>query len=294
MIACSSPSSIPTQFDAIERMPVHTVLVHGQRIAYLDVGAGPPVILIHGFGGSMWQWEYQQHQLSQHFRVLTLDLPGAGLSNKPDIDYRPDQMLDFFVGFMDAAKIPQATLVGNSMGAGLAIGMALTYPTRVAKLVLVDGLPQHVMEKLTSPSVRRALESSAPSWLVSFGNTLFGGLMIESVLQEIVHNPTLLTPAVLERSNRNRQLPGLIKPIMAVRENLPLWESGFATRLGTITHPTLVLWGEEDRVFPIAVGEELHHTIKGSRFIRIPKAGHIPQWERPDVVNQTLITFIRP
>lgn len=294
MIACSSPSSIPTQFDAIERMPVRTVLVHGQRIAYLDVGAGPPVILIHGFGGSMWQWEYQQHQLSQHFRVLTLDLPGAGLSDKPDIDYRPDQMLDFFVGFMDAAKIPQATLVGNSMGAGLAIGMALTYPTRVAKLVLVDGLPQHVMEKLTSPSVRRALESSAPSWLVSFGNTLFGGLMIESVLQEIVHDPTLLTPAVLERSNRNRQLPGLIKPIMAVRENLPLWESGFATRLGTITHPTLVLWGEEDRVFPIAVGEELHQTIKGSRFIRIPKAGHIPQWERPDLVNQTLIIFIRP
>ncbi len=294
MIACSSPSSIPIQFDAIDRMPVRTVLVHGQRIAYLDVGAGPPVILIHGFGGSMWQWEYQQHQLSQHFRVLTLDLPGAGLSDKPDIDYRPDQMLDFFVGFMDAAKIPQATLVGNSMGAGLAIGMALTHPTRVAKLVLVDGLPQYVMEKLTSPSVRRALESSAPSWLVSFGNTLFGGLMIESVLQEIVHDPTLLTPAVLERSNRNRQLPGLIKPIMAVRENLPLWESGFATRLGTITHPTLVLWGEEDRVFPIAVGEELHHTIKGSRFIRIPKAGHIPQWERPDVVNQTLITFILP
>ena len=114
------------------------------------------------------------------------------------------------------------------------------------------------------------------------------------LFRSIVHDPVLLTPAVLERSNRNRQLPGLIKPIMAVRENLPLWESGFATRLGTITHPTLVLWGEEDRVFPIAVGEELHHTIKGSRFIRIPKAGHIPQWERPDVVNQTLITFIRP
>ncbi len=275
-------------------MPVHTVLVHGQRIAYLDVGAGPPVILIHGFGGSMWQWEYQQHQLSQHFRVLTLDLPGAGLSDKPDIDYRPDQMLDYFVGFMDAMKIPHATLVGNSMGAGLVIGMALTHPARVAKLALVDGLPQHVMEKLTSPSVRRALESSAPSWLVSFGNTLFGGLMIESVLQEIVYDQTLLTPAVLERSNRNRQLPGLIKPIMTVRENLPLWESGFATRLAAITHPTLVLWGEEDRVFPVAVGEELHRTIKGSRFIRIPKAGHIPQWERPDVVNQELITFIRP
>ncbi len=294
MTACSPPSSIPTQFDAIERIAIRTVLVHDQRIAYLDVGAGPPVILIHGFGGSMWQWEHQQHALSQHFRVLTLDLPGAGLSDKPEIDYRPDQMLDFFVGFMDAVKIPQATLVGNSMGAGLAIGMVLAHPTRVAKLVLIDGLPQHVMEKLTSPSVRRALETSAPSWLVSLGNWLFGGLMIESVLQEIVHDPALLTPAVMERSNRNRQRPGLIKPVMTVRENLPLWESGFATRIGEITLPTLVIWGEEDRVFPIAVGEELHQTIKGSRFIRIPKAGHIPQWERPDLVNQELITFIQP
>jgi pimeloyl-ACP methyl ester carboxylesterase len=294
MTACSPPSSIPTHFDAIERMSIQTVLVHDQRIAYLDVGAGPPVVLIHGFGGSMWQWEQQQHTLSQHFRILTLDLPGAGLSDKPEIDYRPDQMLDFFVGFMDAVKIQQATLVGNSMGAGLAIGMALAHPTRVTKLVLIDGLPQHVMEKLTSPSVRRALATTAPSWLVSFGNMLFGGLMIESVLKEIVHDPTLLTPAVIERSNRNRQRPGLIKPIMTVRENLPLWESGFATRVGEITHPTLVIWGEEDRVFPVAVGEELHQTIKGSRFIRIPKAGHIPQWERPDLVNQELITFIHP
>ncbi|TKS59910.1 MAG: alpha/beta hydrolase [Nitrospira sp.] len=293
MTACSSPSSIPAQFDAIERIPIKTVLVHDQWIAYLDVGTGPPVILIHGFGGSMWQWEHQQQALSQHFRVLTLDLPGAGLSDKPEIDYRPDQMLDFCVGFMDAVKIPQATLVGNSMGAGLAIGMALAHPTRVAKLVLIDGLPQHVMKKLASPSVRRAMETRAPAWLVSLGNWLFGGLMIESVLKEIVHDPALLTPAVIERSNRNRQRPGMIKPIMAVRENLPLWESGFATRIGAVAHPTLVIWGEEDRVFPIAVGEELHHAIKGSRFTRIPNAGHIPQWEQPDLVNQSLIAYIR-
>ncbi|HKP00979.1 MAG TPA: alpha/beta fold hydrolase [Nitrospiraceae bacterium] len=294
MTACSSPPSIPAQFDAIERMPIQTALVHNQRIAYLDVGEGPPVILIHGFGGSMWQWEYQQHPLSQHFRVLTLDLPGAGLSDKPEIDYRPDQMLDYFVGFMDAVKIPHATLVGNSMGAGLAIGMALTHPTRVDKLILIDGLPQQVMKKLTSPSVRRALETSAPSWLVSFGNLMFGGLMTESVLKEIVYDPTLLTPAVIERSNRNRQLPGLIKPILSARKNLPLWESGFARRIEDILHPTLVIWGEEDRVFPIAVGEELHQMIKGSRFVSISRAGHIPQWERPYVVNQELIAFIEP
>ena len=294
MTACSSPPSIPAQFDAIERIPIHTVVVHDQKIAYLDIGAGPPVILIHGFGGSMWQWEHQQQTLSQHFRVLTLDLPGSGLSDKPDIEYRPDQMLDYFVGFMDEVKVSQATLVGNSMGAGLAIGMALEHPSRVHKLVLISGLPKQVMKKLTSPSVRRALETRAPAWLVSLGNMLFGGLMTESVLKEIVHDPILLTPAVIERSNRNRQRPGLIKPILTVRDNLPLWESGFSTRIGEIVHPTLVIWGEDDRVFPIAVGEELHHTITGSRFMKISRAGHIPQWERPDVINQELISFIHP
>lgn len=291
--ACASSSPIPAQFEAFERIPIKTVTVHDQRIAYLDVGAGPPVILIHGFGGSMWQWEHQQHALSQHFRVLTLDLPGAGLSDKPEIEYRPDQFLEFFVGFMDSMAISRATLVGNSMGAGLAIAMTLEHPTRVAKLVLIGGLPQQIMQKLTSPSIRRALETRAPVWLVSLGNWLFGGLVTETVLREIVHDPALLTPAVVERANRNRQRPGLIGPLLAAQHALPLWESGFALRIGTVTHPTLVIWGEEDRVFPIAAGEELHRTINGSQFVRIPHAGHLPQWERPGLVNRLLIAYIQ-
>jgi len=292
MTACIPSSQIPPNFEAFERIPIKTVLVQEQRIAYLDVGTGPPIILIHGFGGSMWQWEYQQHALSRHFRVLTLDLPGSGLSDKPEIDYLPDQMLAFCFGFMDALQIQNATLVGNSMGAGLAMGMALTHPTRVDKLVLIDGLPSHVMDNLTSPSFRRALETRAPSWLISFGNWLFGGLATDSVLKEIVHDHSLLTPAVIERSNRNRRRPGIIKPILALKNALPSWEVEFAPRLNSITHPTMIIWGEYDRVFPVTVGEELHRTIAGSQFVRIPHAGHMPQWERPDLVNRSLITYI--
>lgn len=294
MVACTSPTQIPPHFDAIERIPIKTVLVQGQRIAYLDLGAGPPVILIHGFGGSMWQWEYQQQSLAQHVRVLTLDLPGSGLSDKPDIEYLPDQMLDFLTGFMDALQLPKATLIGNSMGAGLAIGMALNHPNRVDKLVLIGGLPARVMDHLASPSFRRAMETRAPSWLVSFGNWLFGRFATESVLKEIVYDHTLLTPAVIDRSNHNRRRPGIIKPIMAVRQALPLWERNFAPRLATIAHPTLIVWGEQDRVFPLAVGEALHQTIPRSQFVLIPHAGHLPQWERPDLVNRSLITYIQP
>ena len=284
---------MPPHFEAFERFPIHTIQVKGEVLAYLDVGKGRPVILIHGFGGSMWQWEHQQTALSSEFRLLTPDLIGSGLSAKPDIEYRPDQMLDYFVAFMDALKLPRAVLVGNSMGAGLAIGMALQHPDRVSKLVLLSGLPAHVRERLTSPSIQRALGTPAPSWLASFGNWLFGGLMIESVLKEIVYDPALLTPAVIERSNRNRQRPGVMPPLMTARDTLPLWEAGFAKRIGEIRHPTLIVWGEEDRVFPIAVGEDLHRTIAGSALVRIPGAGHIPQWERPDLVNQAMIDFLQ-
>jgi pimeloyl-ACP methyl ester carboxylesterase len=117
--------------------------------------------------------------------------------------------------------------------------------------------------------------------------------MIESVLKEMVHNPALLTPAVVERSNRNRQRPGVMRPLMTARGTLPLWETGYAKRIGQIRHPTLIVWGEEDRVFPIAVGEELHRTITGSSLVRIPNAGHIPQWEQPDLVNPAMIDFLR-
>ena len=293
MTSCSSPPPIPPYFEAFDRIPLHTVEVKGHLLAYLDLGQGPPVILIHGFGGSMWQWEHQQRPLSAEFRLITPDLIGSGLSAKPEIEYLPEQMLDHFVGFMDALHIGEAALVGNSMGAGLAIAMALTYPDRVSRLVLIDGLPARVREQLTSPSIKRALDTSAPSWLASFGNWLFGGLMIESVLKEIVHDPALLTPAVIERSNRNRQRPGIIPPLMTVRDTLPLWESGFARRIGEIRHPTLVVWGDEDRVFPLSVGEELHRTIAGSTLVRIPKSGHIPQWERPDLANRAMIDFLR-
>ena len=294
LTACASPPEIPPWFDGLQRQPVHTVTVRGSRIAYLDAGGGPPVILIHGFGGSMWQWEYQQTTLAPHYRVLTPDLPGSGLSDKPDIDYTPDQQVAYFLGFMDALKIQKAVLVGNSMGAGVAMGMALAHPDRVERLVLIGGLPAGVREKLASPMFKRAIDTSAPVWLIRFGNWLFGRWVTGDVLEEIVYDHGLLTEAVIERSVRNRKQPGLIRAVMATARSLRLWEQGFALRIGEINRPTLVIWGEQDKVFPAQVGRELHQAIKGSTFALVPKAGHIPQWEQPETVNSLLITFLKP
>ncbi len=292
--ACASSSEIPPWFDSIQRLPIKTVQVDGNRVAYLDSGQGPPVILVHGLGGSLWQWEYQQAALSAYHRLITLDLLGSGLSDKPDIEYTPQAMLEFFRSFMDALGIQQASLVGNSLGAGLVTGMALTYPERVDRLVLIDGLPDHVREKTTSPMIRQAIDSPTPAWLVSLGNHFAGRRVTRSILEEIVHDPALLTPTVIDRSYRNRSRPRAIPPLLSLVRSLTLWEDGFAKHLGEIRHSTLIIWGAEDHIFPPQVGRDLHALITGSTFTLIPGVAHIPQWERPDAVNPILLRFLQP
>jgi len=294
MTGCAASSEIPPWFDAVQRFPVKTASVNGHRIAYLDQGQGPPLILIHGYGGSMWQWEYQQTPLAAHFRVITPDLIGSGFSDKPDLDYRPEELIETVRGLMDGLGLSTATLIGNSMGGGVAVGMALTHPERVDRLVLIDSLPDHVRERLTSPLMRRAVETHVPVWLARFGAWLFGGRTTDAVLKEIVYDHTLLTPTVLDRSNRNRQRADLIAPLLSIRNSLPRWEQDYATKFKEIRHTTLILWGEHDRLFPPQVGRDLQAAIPGSRLIVIPDAGHIPQWEQPQAVNRHLIDFLQP
>jgi pimeloyl-ACP methyl ester carboxylesterase len=262
-------------------------------VAYLDIGEGAPVVLVHGFGGSLWQWEYQQGALSASHRVITLDMLGSGWSDKPDIGYTPDEVVKFFTGFMDAVGLPRASLIGNSMGGGLVIAMALAHPERVDRVVLISGLPDHITDKLTSPMMRRAVESRLPIWLVTVGNWFAGKGLTRRVLAEMVHDERLLTETVIERSYQNRKQPGLIRPLLTTVRNLPLWEEGFAKRIGQIRQPTLIIWGTRDKVFPPAVGEDLYRQITGSRLELVPDAGHIPQWERPDEVNRHILEFLK-
>lgn len=293
LTACTTQPESPPWFESILRLPVKTAQVEQFRMAYLDAGQGRPVILVHGFSGSMWQFEYQQAPLTAALRVITPDLLGSGLSDKPELAYTPTQQVELFRGFMDALGIQRASLVGHSMGAGVAIGMALTYPERVDRLVLIDGFPDHVHDRLASPTIKRMIDTQVPVWMVELGNWLFGGSTTIAMLEEAIYDHRLLTPVVLERSRLNRKRPGLIPPLLTLPKNLPLWEDGFAKRFAEIRHPTLILWGAEDRLFPPAVGQALHAAIPGSTFSLIPEAGHIPQWERPDIATPILLKFLQ-
>ena len=278
--------------ETIERLPIQFVEVQGHRIAYVDNGQGDPIVLIHGFGGSMWQWEHQHCYFSSHGRVILLDLLGSGLSDKPKLSYTPQLFVDFFHAFLDALQIDRVTLVGNSMGAGLCMAMAMQSPHRVKKLVLISGFPPDPKKSVASPTYEWLLTRRPPLWMAQMTNRLGGRWATESILKEIVYDPTMITPLIVERSFQNRQLSTFLAPLYSCLKNMSLWQQEFGPRITEIHHPTLILWGAQDRVFPVTVGQHLHTLIPQSTFQIIPKCGHIPQWEQPREVNARIQEFL--
>jgi pimeloyl-ACP methyl ester carboxylesterase len=291
-VGCSSSPSLPPWVELIQRVPFQTIMVKGHRMAYLDVGKGMPVILIHGFGGSIWQWEYQYLPLAQTHRVLIPDLIGSGLSDKPEATYNPEQLVKFFLEFMNSLEIKQAILIGNSMGAGLAMAMALDYPDRVDRLVLISGFPAHVEDSVASPQYRRFLHHRPPLWLATIGNRLAGRGTTERLLKEIVYQPELISAPIIERSFQNRQRGGLLTPLYSLLDHIDSWDERYGQRITNISHQTLLLWGDHDRVFPLDVGKQVKNLLPQAEWHIIPEAGHLPQWEQPQVVNPLILSFL--
>ena len=284
--------SLPQHIDLLQQYTVHSTRVDGHRITYLDIGQGSPIILLHGFGGSMWHWEHQQQALSRNHRVITIDMLGSGLSDKPTIDYTPTFLLHVLEQFMSNLGISNATLVGNSLGAGLALGLAISFPEKVDKLILISGFPAKVIENLDSPSYRRFVEHPPPVWLAKVGNWVAGRWATERLLKEIIYNHDLISPVVVERSYRNRSDLGFLHPLYSLASHLKEWETHLAPRLAHITQPTLIVWGAQDQIFSPRVGNGLKKLLRHSTMQEIPEAGHLPQWEKADVVNRIILQFL--
>lgn len=116
--------------------------------------------------------------------------------------------------------------------------------------------------------------------------------MTERLLKEIVYQQDLISGTVIERSFQNRQRGGLLTPLYSLLDHIDTWDDRYGQRLGTIPHPTLLLWGDHDRVFPLEVGKQVHALLPQAEWHIIPEAGHLPQWERPQVVNPLILSFL--
>lgn len=281
----------PTAFDWNPALELRLAGIDGGEIFYTVAGEGAPVLLLHGFGGEIWMWERQVAAISKRYRLFIPDLLGYGYSDRPKVDYTPSLFIGMIRQFMDQLGMRSASLIGNSMGGGIAWAFALTHPERVDKLVLIDSIPPQVVPAVRNRLFRWFLAIRHIPLLPYLAVALRTRRMVRVALMQVVYNDRLITEAVIERQHRIGRMAGTAR-VMASTVRYADEVARYADALETLRKPTLIIWGEQDELFPVAVGSQLHASIRDSELVVIKDSGHMPMWEKPDETNQAIMEFL--
>jgi pimeloyl-ACP methyl ester carboxylesterase len=256
--------------------PENYATVAGIRLRFADTGPrdAPAVILLHGFGASLETWGPWTKALSPHYRVVSLDLPGFGLTGPdPENDYSDARALRILAGLMDRLGIARASIIGNSLGGRIAWNFAVFYPARVEKLVLIspDGFASPGFSNYdTKPSVPRIL---------TLMRYILPKFVLRSSLKAAYADPKRLDDATLTRYWDFMRGPGDRAAMIArMRQTiLPQPEP----LLRRIAAPTLLLWGEQDGMIPFSNAQDYLKDIPNVQLVALPKLGHVPFEEAP-------------
>lgn len=260
--------------------------VNGVKCRYLDAGSGPPVILLHGFTTRHETWRDTVPALSRRFRVVAVDLPGFGESDKPaDFDYDLPGYAKWLGAFMDAIGAPRAALIGNSMGGGIAYTLATSLPERVSHLVLVDAVGyQPRAERFF---VFRLMAVRGVGELLLALMTRFSVRTILSMFA--YHDRRFVTREVVDRYLAPLRTPGGRAAALRTIRRVD-----FDSAPGPVacTVPTLIVWGARDRIVPAAHGQRYARDIPGARLHVFENCGHFPQEERAEAFNNRVESFL--
>lgn len=292
-VACSGDRVTPYRDGLARQGLLKEVKVDGARIVYADMGQGKPVVLLHGLGGSLFDWRHIAPELARRgWRVIVPDMLGAGESDAPaNADYSVRAQAGRVVALLDSLGIRRASFVGNSYGGGVSLMVATEWPDRVEKLALLDaacypdglpldyyllyaacqvpGIPEKVIERLPPEPVACLL------------------------LHRLYYDASLITRDVVRSyavevapSSRRQALVKMARCIKPPRLSRHL------ARVKKIDRPAIVIWGEHDSIFPVALGRRLARDL-GTRCEVIANAGHLPHMEQPEKVVRLLEDFLK-
>lgn len=263
----------------------------GFRAHYRDDGpsGAPVIVLVHGFGDSFLSWEGWINVLARDFRVITVDLPGHGLTRAPK-GYAPSgvDQVTFITDLVRAAGVDRYAIAGSSMGGGVAWRTALANKEKVWSLILMDAAgwpnassapPSFAFKLLTSPVGRFYLETAETRPITS-----------ESLKANFV-NAAIVTPAFVDRWVAVQRAPGH-RPILMQTLGGDASPATPETLAG-ISAPTLVLWGEEDKVLEVKSARRFAEAIPGATLITYPGVGHLPQLEIPERSAEDARAFLQ-
>lgn len=262
----------------------------GVRLHYKDEGKadGPLLVLVHGFGDSHFSWEGWVARLGDRYRIITVDLPGHGLTRAPDgYVASADGFADLIDALAAKENLPKFAIAGNSMGGGVAWQVAVRHPQRVDALILADaaGWPTTTLKK--PPLAFKLLKYS---WGRAFLRSIDNKPLIRSGLRGEVGDPAVITDAFIDRWAELQRAPGHRAILMSIQ---PGKHSQATTDvLATIKVPTLVLWGELDPLIEVAAAHKFAEAIPGAQLIIYPKVGHLPQVEIPQRTADDTAAFL--
>ena len=263
-------------------MNVHRarVSVGDLSIAYRSEGDGPPLVLLHGFLCDSRVWRRQLDSLSEEFRVVAWDAPGAGWSSDPPETFSLADWARALAGFLDAIGIERAHVLGLSWGGTLAQELYRLFPARVDRLILSDtyagwkgSLSEEVAEQRRARCDRDA------------------GRPPEEVVREWVP-VEFFADASSELAAEMAAVVADFHPLGFRLMAGSLADTDSTAVLPTIAVPTLLLWGDGDVRSPLSVAERFHAAIPGSELDVIPGAGHVSNMERPDEFNDRVRRFL--
>ena len=254
--------------------------LQGYAIHYRDEGRRDdpiPIVLIHGLSASLHTWEGWVAALKAEHRVISMDLPGSGLTGpNPENDYHIENDTRFMLRFLDALGVQRCILVGNSLGGEIAWHVAAAEPQRVERLVLVDAAGY----ALTPKSVPLPFQFASVKSMGWFNRHLLPRNVVESAVRNVYGNPARITEELVDRyyelALRAGNRGALIKRIAHMKPGADV------ERLKMLTMPTLILWGARDKLIPPEHAEHFHRDIAGSQLVMYEKLGHVPQEEDPN------------
>jgi triacylglycerol lipase len=256
-----------------------TATVYGTKIRYQEAGSGPVVVLLHGLGADGSSWASNIAPLSAKYRVIVPDQIGFGKSDKPFINYRVGTLVDFLNGLLKELKVERASLVGNSLGGFTAAAFALAYPEKVDKLVLVDAAG-YAVPKDTDPRTFNILNPSTREG-------------VRQVMSVVFYDKKMFAnDAVVDTLFAKKMQTGDGYTIQKFIESILRGEDVLDGKLDKIKQPTLLVWGREDALTPLSMGERFKQDIKGSQLLVFDKCGHVPQMEKAAEFNTALLKFL--
>lgn len=255
-------------------------LPDGARAHVRDQGnkTGPALVLIHGSNASLFTWEPWAKRLGNTYRIVTMDLPGHGLTGAvPNHDYSQEGMVTFVDEVVTKLGLTKFALGGNSMGGGVVARYAEEHPDKVSALILVDagGEPGKMGDKI--PLAFRIARMPVLNQIVL--HVTPRNLVVEGLNDAIVRKE-IITPAMIDQYWDFARMEGTRE---ATRERFQLpFTNDVKAHIADIKAPTLILWGENDHLIPVASAYAFHKDIPGSKLIVYPGTGHIPMEEVAD------------